>query len=299
MNSAQPVSRRATLAIHPGALGDVLLAIPALRAVRAHGAPLTLAAQPRIAALLVALGEVDVAQDFDALRLDTLFAGDGDARLPAVDRVVCWFGSRDPDFVRHLSALVPSVMVAPSISRDCDVWEHLLATVDGGAQREPATIGDDLVARGHAALRAAGVERSARVVLVHPGAGAPAKCWPVDAFASVLDGLADVAIVVHEGPADADPVGQLLARVRSAHRLHHPDLLTLAGALTRCAAYLGNDSGVSQLAAAVGVRSVVLFEDANRRWRPWSTTARVVPVDMKGTDADIKCVREALEAMLG
>src|SRR5262249_13462069 len=255
----------ASLAIHPGALGDVLLAIPALRAVRGRGAPLTLAAQPRIAALLAALGEVDLARDFDALRLDALFAGVGDVELPRVDRVVCWFGSRDPDFWRRLSALVPNAVVAPSISNDRDVWEHLLATVGGGAQRRSATVGDDLVARGCAALRAAGVEGSGRVVLVHAGAGSPAKCWPADAFAGVLEGLADVAIVVHEGPADAGPVARLLARVPSAHRLHQPDLPTLAGALTGCTAYLGNDSGVSQLAAAVGVRSVVLFAEDNRR----------------------------------
>jgi len=92
----------ATLAIHPGALGDVLLGIPALRALRDAGGRLTLAAQPRIAALLVALGEADEARNFESLRLDALFAGAGDARLPAVERVVCWFGARDPDFVRRL-----------------------------------------------------------------------------------------------------------------------------------------------------------------------------------------------------
>jgi ADP-heptose:LPS heptosyltransferase len=289
----------ASLAIHPGALGDVLLAIPALRALRTGGARLTLAAQPRIAALIAALGEADVAQDFDALRLDALFAGEGAARLPPVDRVVCWFGARDPAFARRLFALVPNAVVAPSISNDRDVWEHLLASVGGAARRHPATVGEDLVARGRAALLAVGVEHSQRVLLVHPGAGSPTKCWPVDAFAGVLERLDDIVIVVHEGPADAEPAARLLARVRLARRLHQPDLLTLAGALTRCAAYVGNDSGVSHLAATVGIDSLVLFADGNRRWRPWSTTARVVPVDMSGADDDVKRVRDVLGAMLG
>jgi hypothetical protein len=61
------------LAIHPGALGDVLLAIPALRALRATGDRLTIGAQPRIGALLVVLGEADAALDFESLRLDALF----------------------------------------------------------------------------------------------------------------------------------------------------------------------------------------------------------------------------------
>jgi len=288
------------LAIHPGALGDVLLAIPALRALRAGGAPLTLAAQPRIAALIEALGEVDAAQDFEALRLDALFAGEDGSHLPAVDRLVCWFGARDPDFARRLSALVPDAVVAPSVSNDRDVWEHLLATVGGSAQRRPAAVSADLMARGFAALSAAGVAASQRVVIVHPGAGSPAKCWPAEAFAGALVGLDDVAVVVHEGPADAEPVARLLAGVPSARGLHKPDLITLAGALARCAAYIGNDSGVSHLAATVGARSLVLFADANRRWRPWSTTARIRPVGMDAAAMeDVARVRETLQAMLG
>ncbi|RPH76792.1 MAG: glycosyltransferase family 9 protein, partial [Candidatus Rokuibacteriota bacterium] len=54
-----------TLAVHPGALGDVLLAVPALRALRATaGGRLVLAAQPRIGALLQALDVVDHAVAF-------------------------------------------------------------------------------------------------------------------------------------------------------------------------------------------------------------------------------------------
>jgi heptosyltransferase III len=289
----------AALAIHPGALGDVLLAIPALRALRVGGARLTLAAQARIAALIAALGEADAGQDFEALRLEALFAGEGAARLPPVDRLVCWFGARDLDFVARLSALVPNTVVAPSTSPQHEVWAHLLATVGGAAERRPAAVGADLLARGHAALIAAGVEPSRRVLLVHPGAGSPAKCWPPDAFAGALAGLDDVAIVVHEGPADAEPVARLLARVPSARHLARPDLPTLAGVLAGCAAYVGNDSGVSHLAASVGARALVLFAEEKLRWRPWSTTTRVVPVHMEGAKEDVARVRETLEAMLG
>jgi heptosyltransferase III len=287
------------LAIHPGALGDVLLAIPALRALRVDGARLTLAAQARIATLIAALGEADAAQDFETLGLEALFAGEGDARLPQAERVVCWFGARDPDFAARLSALVPNTVVAPSTSPPRDVWEHLLATVGGTAERRPAAVGDELLARGEAALIAAGVDPSRRVLLVHPGAGSPAKCWPTTAFAGALSGRDDVAIVVHEGPADAAPVAGLLARLPSARRLCQPDLLTLAGALARCAAYVGNDSGVSHLAAAVGARSLVLFAEEHLRWRPWSTTAIVVEVDMEGAREDVSRIRETLEVMLG
>src|SRR4030095_6463368 len=75
-------SQRATLAVHPGALGDVLLAVPALRALRAGaGGPLVVAAQPRIGALLEALEVVDGHVGFEALGLDALVVDDP-ARAP-------------------------------------------------------------------------------------------------------------------------------------------------------------------------------------------------------------------------
>jgi len=303
----------ATLAIHPGALGDVLLAIPALRALRAAGDRVTLAAQPRIASLLVALGEADDARDFESLRLDALFAGESGARLPAVERVVCWFGARDPDFARRLAAISPGAIVAASIDRGGltppshtpgAVWRHLLATIgDARERRDVACVSDTLVAEGRAALAGAGSDGARRVVVVHPGAGSAAKRWPAAAFAEALAALAarsDVEIVVHEGPADAEPAARLLRLVPSARGLREPALPALAGVLAKCAAYVGNDSGVSHLAAVVGAPAVVLFAPANLAWRPWARAVRVLTVALERAEAgDVSEVRGALDAALG
>jgi len=293
------VSAGAALAIHPGALGDVLLTIPALRALRAAGARVTLAAQPHIAALVAALGEADEARDFESLRLHTLFADEERPRLPAVNRLVCWFGARDPDFARRLTALVPGAVIAASTPREGLVWEHLLATVGGAADRQPVHLGDDLIARGRVALSAAGLRLSRRFVLVHPGAGSAAKRWSPDAFAAALAAVpGDVAVVVHEGPADAEPARRLCALVPSAHRLAFPDLPALAGVLAHASLYVGNDSGVSHLAAVVGVRSVVLCADANLEWAPWPRKAVIVPVDLSRPTADVARVSDLVEVLL-
>src|SRR5262249_54485813 len=131
-----------TLAIHPGALGDVLLAIPALRVLRREppGDPLIVAAQPRIGRLLQILDVADRAIDVEGLGLDALFqdAPDGsDGHWPArcaddlrrATRVVAWIGSRDPRFAKRLIALVPGSVVAPSVSPGRCVWEHLVESV--------------------------------------------------------------------------------------------------------------------------------------------------------------------------
>lgn len=305
------MTRRSSLAIHPGALGDVLLAVPALRAFRAGDpdASLTLAAQPRIAALLADLGVADAAVDLDALGLAALFAG-GMPAPPApvgAGRLVCWMGARDAGFVVRLRALVPGAIVAPAAGApaDGDVWAHVLGTVGAppGDWRRALTVPARLREQGHDLLRRAGWDGRARLLVVHPGAGGVAKCWPAPGFAAIVEhgARAGLGVVVHEGPAPADAAA--VAALRSAGAtaiwLRQPALPALAGALAQAAVYVGNDSGVSHLAAAVGVPSVVLFTAATIRWRPWSSSARSVLVTTGSlVDADVSSVGSALDTLI-
>lgn len=276
---------RGALAIHPGALGDVLLAVPALRALQASvPGPLALAAQPRIAALLVALGVVDEGVRFEALGLEALFTGEGtpSPRVGAASRVVCWFGARDAAFIRRLGSVAPGAVVAPSVGGDGPVWAHLLRTTGAppGAWCDPVAVPDALRAAGRAALGAAGWDGAAPLLLVHPGAGGVAKRWPAGALASVVETLAArhaLTVVAHEGPADREAVRALGSRLRTVPlALRDPTLPALAGVLAATRLFLGSDSGVSHLAAAVGTPGVVLFAEANLPWRSWSPAARVV-----------------------
>ena len=282
-----------TLVIHPGALGDVLLAIPALRALQSRypGASLRLAAQPRIGELLAALGLVDRALPFDSLGLEPLFV---DGPLPeragplgSAARVISWFGARDPTFVRRLSEIAPGVVIAPPASAaGSTVWEHLLQTVGGRADeqawRAPVTVPQPLALEALRQLESAGWAGATRLVVIHPGAGGAAKRWPGEGFARALEDLAEserFSVIIHEGPSDAGAVAAFLARYPApAMRLVEPPLPRLAGILRHAAIYIGNDSGISHLAAAVGAPSIVLFTTATLAWRPWALNAQPVVV---------------------
>lgn len=294
------------LVIHPGALGDVLLAVPALRALRAAGHSITMAAQPRIGALLVALGVVNDAVAFDTLGVQALFTDDplvADVplarHLSRTTCVVCWFGARDAQFTRRLRALSPGVMIAPATTSGTSVWEHLLRTVGGAADRTPITLAPMLVEAGRAALRAAGWDGASRLLIVHPGAGGASKRWPPEGFAAVVEGI-DATIVVHEGPADADAVRNFFTRVRRpALRLVDPALPALAGALSLATGYLGNDSGISHLATTVGTPSVILFTEPALPWLPWSPTATSLTISTaKLVDSELTTVTTALRSLL-
>lgn len=285
------------LILHPGALGDVLQAVPALRGLSTHGR-LTFAGQPRLGRLLVALGVVDEARGFDGLGLEALFT---DAPAPPTvaaflggfTRVVSWFGSSDATYRARLAALAADAVVAPPVpDDDTPVWRHLLATVPASTLAESLAV---------APIRPGGAQPGSAALIVHPGAGGAWKRWPAERFAEVIAAVAargPLTVVVHEGPADHAAVEALLARLdRPVERLVEPELPALALTLAGARAYLGSDSGISHLAAAVGAPSVILFPPAHLpRWTPWSPAAR--PVAVTGAADEVARVVAALERAL-
>ncbi len=300
----------------------MLLAVPALRALAAAGgAPLTLAAQPRIGRLLAALGLVGAALDVEALRLHRLFTGEAvvleegeplrvllGSGAPAAPAVVSWFGAGDPRFVAGLRALAPRAIVAPPHVAGRPTWEHLLETVGGERDveslRAPVVVSPALLEAGCQVLGRLGWRRGTPFLVVHPGAGGVAKRWPAEGFAEVLEAMVAaerVTLVLHEGPADHAAVAALVDRLRvPALRLVEPDLEALAGVLAGASAYLGNDSGVSHLAAAVGAPAVVLFTREALDWRPWALPVDTVLVTTAAPRAaDLDRVRAAMRACLG
>jgi len=296
------------LVIHPGALGDVLQTVPALRGLRAvaPAAPITFVGQPRLARLLVELGAAQQARAFDGFGLEALFV---DAPAPAaiaeavsrVKYVVSWFGSRDETYRRRLHALVPRALVAaPVPDDDTPVWRHLLGTLAGWDLAVPERV-EPLRAPPLPADEGPAAAPRPQLV-VHPGSGGDWKRWPAERFAEVIHALRHrraFEVLVHQGPADAEAASRLLALLEgNADALLEPELPRLAAVLGGARAYLGGDSGVSHLAATVGAPSVVLFPPATRRrWAPWSPTA--VPIELTGTDRDVERAIEALEGMLG
>jgi Glycosyltransferase family 9 (heptosyltransferase) len=264
---------------------------------------------------------VDRSVDFEALGLAALFEIEPDTaaergwparcaeELREAGHLVAWVGSRDPAFVRMLTALVPGAVVAPSVGSDRQVvWRHLLDTVGASdadaALRAPVVVPGALADEAHLALRAKGWDGQARLLVVHSGAGGRGKLWPTDGFAAVLARLAEMrpglAVVVHRGPADSEAVAALSARLsRRELRLDDPPLPLLAGALSLAIAYLGNDSGISHLASALGVPAVLLFGRERITWRPWAEHVLPQLVSMPTLDeADVARVLDALRPLL-
>ena len=122
------------------------------------------------------------------------------------------------------------------------------------------------------------------IALIHPAAAFATKQWAVEKFARVVEFLAERGFT---SIAIAAPNEQaLLEQLRSAtfvnvltFALSLPEVTALAA---RSQLFVGNDSGIAHIAAAVGTPSVVVFGSSNiAHWRPWnSAPAEVVFEEM-------------------
>jgi len=302
--------RPLTLVIHPGALGDVLQAVPALRALRLEGS-IAFAGQPRLGALLQGLGLVEAVLPYDGLGLEALFTAEPvpaalAERLARFERVISWFGVRDELYAGRLRTIARRSVIAPPVpaadSPMMTVWQHLLATIGVTARVEltPLDLPHAWRVEARRVLIRLGAEPARPLLVVHPGAGGQGKLWPAKNLARVIGQVTEKIggqALIHQGPADRDAAEQLTRLLdASALRLVEPDLPLLAGILGDASAYLGGDSGVSHLAAAVGAAALILFPAATReRWAPWSPTAHALTMSDE-TESVMAALREPLRA---
>jgi len=124
------------------------------------------------------------------------------------------------------------------------------------------------------------------VALIHPAAAFETKQWPADNFARVIDevaarGLKPVVIVAPKERQVLDSVvQQSSASLIGFDNLSLPEVTALAA---RAQLFVGNDSGIAHMAAAVSTPCVVIFGSSNvAHWRPWTTNQHeVVREEMK------------------
>ncbi len=121
-------------------------------------------------------------------------------------------------------------------------------------------------------------------ILVHPGAGKVANIWPPSNFAAAADYLAhrySLRIVVVEGPADAEVFRDFIRSCQAeAVLLRSPSVGCLGSVMTRAAVTLCNDTGIMHIAGAVGAPSVAVFGPTDPdRWKPAVDNVTAVRAD--------------------
>ncbi len=119
-----------------------------------------------------------------------------------------------------------------------------------------------------------GIQPNDALIAIHPGSGGRGKTWPVERFLELADNLlaaypAQIVFIV--GPGDERIKEVLLKTVSSKFPVILDSLALphIGGVLERCCVYVGNDSGITHMAAAIGVPVVTIFGPSDPvRWTP-------------------------------
>lgn len=130
-------------------------------------------------------------------------------------------------------------------------------------------------------------------IAIHPGSGSPQKNWPPVHFGELCQRLHQTVaapIIVVAGPSEEE-IARLIVEMLPAQTvrvLQNLPLASVAETLRTCQLYIGNDSGLSHLAAAIGIPTVVLFGPSNPVvWRPLGKHVSVINAGNRPYCADI------------
>lgn len=112
--------------------------------------------------------------------------------------------------------------------------------------------------------------------LLHPTTAFFTKQWPVENFARTAEFFANkgLAVIAISSKSESKALGELIAasqaHITAFDDLSLPEITALA---SKARLFVGNDSGIAHIAAAVNTPTVVIFGSSNRdHWRPWTDT---------------------------
>lgn len=259
--------------IHTGGIGDLILTSPAIaRLAESHAVDLV-GYTDRLA-LLVESGIAQRAVSLDVADIASLFSTPSPrlrAFLNGVDYAVLWMADEDGRLKRLLAQCgAPNVRCMPGLpgpdwtGHASDYYWQAM-----GWPGEAPLLRLDL-----------GVAASDWDVVLHPGSGATAKNWPLENFEAVAHALTAQGLRVAWvlGPAERERMAEGGAQIAARHDcLPEMSLSDLGRLLAGARLYIGNDSGATHLAAAVGCPTLAIFGPTNPAvWGARGSHVRIV-----------------------
>ena len=274
------------LILRPGAIGDAVLTFPLLRAMKTRNEQthITFVSNSAVLPLATHFGLADAVFDYGAIEWSKLFSQSGirsvfmQKIVQRTHRAICWL--RDPDGIvqhnLHVAGILDVIIAPgrPSPPNEMHIITYLAAT-----------IGMTLNEQERSQAFSSGPYNDAQGIAIHPGSGGVSKCWPVEYFAETIKTLwqQNTPVLLLAGMADAERLTALLRLIETPPTpslleiiVNYP-LLEVAEYLRQCKAYLGNDSGITHLAAMLGIPTVALFGPSNPNvWRPVGLHVQVI-----------------------
>jgi len=271
-----------------GSLGDCVLTLPALQFLQTRAKVRVFGTAP-FQALGARLLGVEEVSPLDSL-LDAFYHPDTPSALdafknPSAGEIFLFFKEMDPKLAQALARAFQGKIHWPPKSFTeflkeerwaGNYWLDLAGWVSPPGAPPPQArlfISEDARAQGKQILASLGLENP---FVIHPGSGSPAKNAPLSFFKKAAEKITQESprkILVIWGEAEEKGLDEIrqtfsgLPRVQTLPRALA--LRELVSLLSQACGYLGNDSGVTQLASACGLKTFAVFNQTNSRiWGP-------------------------------
>ncbi|MFC1635041.1 glycosyltransferase family 9 protein [Planctomycetota bacterium] len=287
------------LIVQPGAIGDCILTLPLAVFMKdtLQLGGIDLLGHTEYVGFLPGRSCIDGVHSIDSIDLhrlytktDTFELGDRDALISAFSDyawIATFLGEPDSHFEQNLiytaNCSHSAEVITLSMKPHKDSYEHLAdfyiqQFIDQSSlslSPRPAQTCDCLIRAtesdvntGRELLKEADFHPGGKLVVIQPGSGGPGKCWCLDNFLSIAEDLIskDIDVLFLLGPAELDRFSDTTIRSKIgsvARVLKDLSLTQVLGLLSCIDGFIGNDSGITHLAASLGMTTLVVFGPSN------------------------------------
>ncbi len=292
-----PEKRGKILVIRGGAIGDFILTLPAIAALRSTfpNTHLELLGYPKVAALARAAGIIDEFRSIEARPLARFFArqakldDEWSAYFESFNLMVSYLYDPDEIFKTNIGRTSKAQFIQglhrPHENESIHAASVFLAPLEHLAifDMDPVPTLPVLPVR----------PAPGRWLAAHPGSGGDKKNWPEECWRSLFQRLIDETdfnLLLIEGEAEEGRVERIsrslpARRVRLAQNL---PLFELAQGIAGAEGFVGHDSGITHIAAALGCPTLVLWGPSKEEiWKPLNPGVRILRggADLSGLSA--------------
>ncbi len=290
---ALQLGRRGVI-LQPGAIGDCILTLPLAELMKETVCPggVDIIGHTEYIGMLPGRSCIDAVKSLDSISLHRFFEDSSSFEVADSDPLIMAFagyswiasflGEQESHFEKNLiftvncshSAEVMILTMKPAQSNDIhisDFYRKQFAEQSGlSSDEHKSAVSMPLIRptqadklRGMEILAENGVMPVTKAIIIHPGSGGAHKCWHLDNFLAVARMIVregtDVVFLL--GPAEVERFDtSAMNEMRETGTLLTGLPLSDVLAVLSCSrAFLGNDSGITHLAAAVGIKTVVVF----------------------------------------
>lgn len=284
------------LVIRGGAIGDFILTLPALRAIREAfpQAKVEILGYPNIADLARFAGLADDAKAIEAPALAGFFAAEGtlDADwmgyFGRFDVVLSYLYDPDGIFQDNVRRCFRANLESATDSKTLTFIQGPHRPDEGGDIHAAEVLLEPLKqlaifdADSRPQIRIPCRNAAGNRLALHPGSGSLSKNWPVECWRQLIAQIqakTNWNLLLVGGEAERETFQRLKPTLDDSrsHLKFCAPLPQLASLLAECGGFIGHDSGISHLAAAVGLPGLVLWGESKEAvWRPRSDRFAIV-----------------------